>query len=345
MEIEKVFIEYLKAFYSKNFEKVYSLLYEEDIEIFYQKVLEIAKKMDEFGETDLFLKKFNLNSLDELTKLSSKEFTISIVAIAKVEVGEKEFNKIIKGIKITNIENATFISKVHYEYPLKLYDKWIVSQGCVEMIKTKGLWKILFKSGMETGFSRFHDEIDRFHSLKLKDNVADIKHEGDLVKFTNIGFKDCTTGKIIFEPRFKDAGDFSEGLAAVQIIKKYGYINLKGELAIKPQFIYANEFSEKLASVKMLLEGKEKWGFIDKKGSFKIEAIYDETRNFKDGLCGVKLNEKWGFINKKGDVIIPFEFDYVEDFSFGTAFAEIENEDAETTRFLIDKKGKIKEIE
>ena len=59
----------------------------------------------------------------------------------------------------------------------------------------------------------------------------------------------------------------------------------------------------------------------------------------------IQQNEKWGFINKKGDVIIPFEFDYVEDFSFGTAFAEIENEDAETTRFLIDKKGKIKEIE
>ena len=345
MEIEEVFLDYLKAFYSKDFEKAYGFLYNVDVEIFYKKVLEIANKMDEFGETDIFLKKFNLVTLTELNNLNIKDFTVSILEIAKVDVGDNEFNKIIEGIKISEIEVATFISKVHYNYPIKLFDEWQINQGCIEMIKSNGLWKILFKSGMETGFYRFHEEIDRFHSLKLKDNLAELKFEGDLIKFTNIGFKDFSTGKIIFEPRFKDAGDFSDGLAPVQIIKKYGYINLKGELVIKPQFIYANEFSEKLASVKTIKNGSEKWGFIDKKGKFIIEAIYNETKMFREGLCGVKKDGKWGFINKKSEIIVPFEFDYVEDFSFGTATAEIENEDGESFRFLIDKKGKIKEIE
>ena len=35
-----------------------------------------------------------------------------------------------------------------------------------------------------------------------------------------------------------------------------------------------------------------------------IPFIYEETSDFYDGLCGVKLNGKWGCIDKKGKLII-----------------------------------------
>ena len=54
-------------------------------------------------------------------------------------------------------------------------------------------------------------------------------------------------GKIIIEAQFVQAAkEFSEGLAAVEIVKpnmlsthNWGYINREGEFVIKPQFYYA----------------------------------------------------------------------------------------------------------
>ena len=52
-------------------------------------------------------------------------------------------------------------------------------------------------------------------------------------------------GKIVIEPQFDDAYNFSKGLAAIKISDKWGYINHKGEIVIKPQFDDARSFSSK----------------------------------------------------------------------------------------------------
>jgi hypothetical protein len=55
---------------------------------------------------------------------------------------------------------------------------------------------------------------------------------------------------------------FSDGLAAVQVDGKYGYINQKGEKIIPPIYEIAFYFKEGFAYVSY----KGKWGIIDKKG-------------------------------------------------------------------------------
>ena len=49
--------------------------------------------------------------------------------------------------------------------------------------------------------------------------------------------------------KFDEAWDFSEGLAAVKIGGKVGFINKAGEIVINPQFDNAGSFSEGLARV------------------------------------------------------------------------------------------------
>ena len=51
-------------------------------------------------------------------------------------------------------------------------------------------------------------------------------------------------GEVVIKPQFGDVGDFSEGLAVVQIGDKWGYINQAGEIVIKPQFGDAGSFSQ-----------------------------------------------------------------------------------------------------
>src|SRR2546429_8499745 len=55
--------------------------------------------------------------------------------------------------------------------------------------------------------------------------------------------------RIVINPQFENAADFSEDLAVVWVGKKVGYINPKGEFVINPQFDGGDSFSDGLASV------------------------------------------------------------------------------------------------
>ena len=48
---------------------------------------------------------------------------------------------------------------------------------------------------------------------------------------------------------------------------------------------------------------------------FLTDAIFDDARNFNEGLAAVKQGGKWGFINQQGIVVIPVKYDSVTDFS------------------------------
>ena len=56
-------------------------------------------------------------------------------------------------------------------------------------------------------------------------------------------------GNIAIGLKYEEVNDFSEGLAAVKLSEKWGYIDTLGEIAIRPQFLYAGIFSEGFASV------------------------------------------------------------------------------------------------
>ena len=69
-----------------------------------------------------------------------------------------------------------------------------------------------------------------------------------------------TTGKWVIPPKFDGASKFTDnGRAAVCLIskvrtfpvRKYGYIDLQGNMVIKPEFLSGHNFSEGLAAVKI----------------------------------------------------------------------------------------------
>lgn len=56
-------------------------------------------------------------------------------------------------------------------------------------------------------------------------------------------------GNVVIKPRFRNAGDFENGLAPAQENGYWGYINTKGKFVIKPQYEYATSFDDGLALV------------------------------------------------------------------------------------------------
>jgi hypothetical protein len=93
-------------------------------------------------------------------------------------------------------------------------------------------------------------------------------------------------------------------------LEMYGYADEKGAIMIKPQFTKAENFSEGLAAVQILDGWNKKWGFIDKTGKLVIPATYDlKPGRFRTGLAAVRIGQydyeyEMTFINTTGNEVL-----------------------------------------
>ena len=109
------------------------------------------------------------------------------------------------------------------------------------------------------------------------------------------GYKQLNS--ITIKPRFQQAGPFTEGLAAVQLGGKFGYIDKGGICSIPYRYENAGVFAEGLARV--AINGK--YGYIDKTGKQIIPYKFSDAGDFINGLAEVILNGKKGYIDKTGE--------------------------------------------
>jgi hypothetical protein len=115
-----------------------------------------------------------------------------------------------------------------------------------------------------------------------------------------------TAGAWVIAPQFDEAGDFSEGLAAVAVDEKWGYIDFNGTMIIQPQFGDAEEFSEGYAAV----VSEETWqkGYVNMRGEMVIPARFESAWPFRNGIAlAVREGENgagiFDFIDRKGDFL------------------------------------------
>ncbi|HEX3253432.1 MAG TPA: WG repeat-containing protein [Pyrinomonadaceae bacterium] len=139
------------------------------------------------------------------------------------------------------------------------------------------------------------------------------------------------SGKVVIEPRFAFADDFSEGLAVVQVDGKWGYIDTSGRIVIEPKYSVARKFSEGLARVQASGEAYSYgglWGFINRSGQFviaaqlgELEGVSEDAYDFHDGLAMIQAGGLTGFIDKAGNTVISPRFQYAYPFNEGLATA------------------------
>jgi hypothetical protein len=184
-------------------------------------------------------------------------------------------------------------------------------------------------------------------------------------------------GKLVVNPQYDQAADFSEGLALVCVGQcdqehwqgyrytkswetepieqtfKYGYIDETGKMVINPMFEAAESFSEGLAGVcvghgcyysspsdKLKKEKEEeKWGYIDKTGTIVIPPQFKYARGFHDGLAVVCVGDKYGYIDKTGKFVINPQFDSAMEFDNGVASVMMKVADKYQSGY-IDQSGK-----
>ena len=82
----------------------------------------------------------------------------------------------------------------------------------------------------------------------------------------------------VIEPKFENAKRFSEGLAAVRIEGKFGYIDTTGEIVITPKFDQAGMFDQGLS----VAGGPTAVGIIDRSGEYVVEPSFKQAIIFSD---------------------------------------------------------------
>jgi hypothetical protein len=124
------------------------------------------------------------------------------------------------------------------------------------------------------------------------------------------------TGKKVFGREFESAGEFSEGLAPVEVDNKWGFIDTNGHFAIQPQ--------------------------LEDAGSLGGYGYSYGADGFHDGLAYfVEKGGKWGYMDRTGKVVIPPRFYLAYPyFMFGVPGFNLVLIDRNTMA-IIDKSGKI----
>jgi hypothetical protein len=150
---------------------------------------------------------------------------------------------------------------------------------------------------------------------------------------TLYGFVD-KKGKVVIEPVYRLALDFSNGLAPVMLNEKMGYINRKGEMEIPEQFAVAAPFNA--SGYARVMSSEDHYGVIDRKGVYVLNPTYKVL--LIDGTHFlVEENEKHGVMDKSGKFIIPPDFKMLMPF-FGEPFTTAS---LDGKRYgIVDRKGK-----
>jgi hypothetical protein len=176
------------------------------------------------------------------------------------------------------------------------------------------------------------------------DSVGSFKDGLAIVYLKDLGWGFINhAGKEVISPQFEQAGNFSEGLAVVQVRGSWGFIDKTGRLVIEPKYEWCCGFSEGVAVVMKTNEVL----LIDESGQTILSRsmddlqlnIYEDAR-LSEGLIDAYdcTKSKTGFIDKTGNFVIEPKFDNAGPFSEGLARVTI-TEGGEGKLGFIDHSG------
>ena len=119
------------------------------------------------------------------------------------------------------------------------------------------------------------------------------------------GFID-RSGEFVIPPTYPDRpGDFSEGLARIQVDGKFGFIDPEGQIVIEPTLDAAEPFSDGLSAATL---GHYN-GYVDRQGEWRLRGRFRRVRPFHNGLAPVvDANNRHQLIDREGVNALPTSY-------------------------------------
>ena len=132
------------------------------------------------------------------------------------------------------------------------------------------------------------------------------------------GYIDARTGKVVIEPQFYYAGEFSEGLAAARGENGVGFIDTTGKIVVPVKGCIVGGKSAKIHKGTAIVRINDKrYGIISVSGEWALEPNYNEIKHINNGVFVVITDEyKYGaWSASKGWIFEPIYENIVSNFS------------------------------
>lgn len=175
----------------------------------------------------------------------------------------------------------------------------------VAVVQKKEKWGMIDKSGKLLVPMRYQG------ILRMQDGFA-VVQQADRCGYVN------RAGKLKIPFQFKQARSFHNGFAAVQLANnRWGFIDKRGKVVWQESqgmIRQLGDMHEQYARVQVQTANGDRWGYLSKAFRLSIKTIYEDARDFHNGLAAVKLGGKWGFIDQRGKWVIKPQFEEVDDF-------------------------------
>lgn len=137
---------------------------------------------------------------------------------------------------------------------------------------------------------------------------------------------------------FDDAHAFREGLAAVALGGRWGFIDPQGRIAFVASADKVRDFHEGLAAIQ---RSDGRYAFVDRQGKPQTGFDYLEALDFSEGLAPVRTQEGWGYIDSRGQWAIAPRYFAVGPFKNDRARVCREQKDAGVVCDYIDRSGQV----
>jgi len=181
-----------------------------------------------------------------------------------------------------------------------------------------GKWGIIDKSGNELLPAQYENAtcLGNFASFQKNKEYGIFNSEGKVIsgpQFSQISYTLYRNGPCLVR-NFKD--QISKGSTIIKMDSpgSAGFIDETGQPITPTLFPFdnASDFNEGMAAVEIM----GKWGFIDTTGSIVIPCQYESCNGFSNGVAWVLVKtkdgkKKYGLINKSGKYIYTPQFNEV----------------------------------
>ncbi|HCC07996.1 MAG TPA: hypothetical protein DEP72_07580 [Clostridiales bacterium] len=199
----------------------------------------------------------------------------------------------------------------------------------IATVKLNGKWGVIDTNGKVVIDFKYDTKID----FAYKDITA-VMIDGEIKYIDrkgNILSNDIQTVK---NTKYDAMYDANEGMYAVQLDGKWGFINEDGKETVKCKYNYVDSFYDGVAVV-----SGNGWGAVNKEGKEITGMKYGSVSRFSEGLALVTPNGfDYGYINTNGEEIIPIQYASAQSFNGGIAVVCSK----ENWKYgCIDKEGKV----
>lgn len=295
---------YLEAFCRGDYETMAGWIDPQDRVDFQKHTLAAVRILDEVGFDNGLRQAFAGRSLRELSDLSPQQF---LALFLRQSMGG-ETPPGARILKVRQLDEQRALA--HYR---------VAGQnGELEMRLAPYGWKIRLRQNMGDLGAVVERLTADFSARAARDRP--LSAEVPLTPFALYGYRG-PEGQTVIEPRFERAEEFSDGLALVYAMGRYGYIDHTGRVKISIRWTRATSFAERRAFVAELTpELDQHYALIDTEGRQLTTFRFHQARPFSEGLAEVAVKGLWGYVDLDGDWVVEPQFCETEPYHGGRAW-------------------------